>query len=72
MSDVLKLLNDALRILNLEKGDEYRYNIAIPIKEAIVKLNSLEEQIQGLQSLLDFKQQEISVLESKVGEVYGD
>ena len=29
-------------------------------------IKSLEEQIQGLQSLLDFKQQEISVLESKV------
>ena len=32
-------------------------------------VDSLEEQIQGLQSLLDLKQHEISVLESKVGEV---
>lgn len=32
-------------------------------------INSLEEQNQGLQSLLDLKQQEISVLESKVGDV---
>ena len=31
--------------------------------------NSLEEQVQGLQSLLDLKQQKISVLESKVGEL---
>ena len=30
---------------------------------------SLEEQIKGLQSLLDLKQQEISVLESKVEEL---
>lgn len=32
-------------------------------------IKSLEEQNQGLQSLLDLKQQEISVLESKVGEL---
>ena len=32
-------------------------------------IDSLEEQIQGLQSLIDLKQQEISVLESKVGGV---
>ena len=32
-------------------------------------IDSLEEQNQGLQSLLDLKQQEISVLESKAGEV---
>lgn len=32
-------------------------------------IDSLEEQNQGLQSLLDLKQQEISVLESKVLEL---
>lgn len=38
-------------------------------KEIINQIyDSLEEQIQGLQSLLDLKQQEISVLESKVVE----
>ena len=52
-------------------------NVSSFDKEAVLKIvqiaklyiKSLEEQTQGLQSLLDFKQQEISVLESKLGEV---
>ena len=39
------------------------------IKPMSDSIDSLEEQNQGLQSLLDFKQQEISVLESKVLEL---
>lgn len=53
----MNLSESILQELNSERG----------IKEYLIK--SFKEQIQGLQSLLDLKQQEISVLESKVGEV---
>lgn len=53
----MNLSESILQELNSERG----------IKEYLIK--SFKEQTQGLQSLLDLKQQEISVLESKVVEL---
>ena len=56
------------------KCSQHNYNVQVANSETayqnyVKMVNSLEEQIQGLQSLLDLKQQERSVLESKVFEL---
>lgn len=55
--------------MNREEFKKQRNNAKTESSKLVVYakyVDSLEEQIQGLQSLLDLKQQEISVLESKV------
>lgn len=60
---------EVLRMIRGEADFNEDNDLFDDCEEAIKEIEALEEQIQGLQSLLDLKQQEISVLESKVGEV---
>jgi hypothetical protein len=66
MGKVLDLLKEAYQIENMNKGEEYHYNTAVKIKEAIAVLDELnisleQEYIKGYQQGADdtFKLMEI-------------